>query len=381
MKIALIENLGVDFYNARLRFALFLKNKGHDVTAIIPNDGYEKKIEDNGIKVLSVSENIRRNNLHNKKDYFERLVRIIKAEKFDIVHSYRLQPNIIATLVTGLYSKNTLIINHVTGLGIAFSKEDFKSFFYRFTTKFLYQFNNKLFSPITIFQNEHDAKDLGIKKRHFYVPGSAVNEDRFNISRYEVEINKRDIESINFIYISRLIKEKGVLELIEAFKKVIDLTSKKINLKIIGGFDKDNASSLKENQLFELINDVPEIDFLGRRLEVDKYLAFSDVAILPTYYREGTPRFLLEAMAMKKAILTTKVPGCEHLINGAKLNGVLIKPKSSKEIMNGILDILNMDISVLGHNSYTHYKEKFSEEKIYNSIYKIYKNELKEDKK
>ena len=107
-------------------FALFLKDNGIEVIAIIPNDGYCEIIEAQGIKTIEVGVNIRGKGVLNKLQYAKKLKQILKEEAFDIVHFYRLQPNIIGTFIAGIYTKSK-IVNHVTGLGMAFTNNSLKN--------------------------------------------------------------------------------------------------------------------------------------------------------------------------------------------------------------------------------------------------------------
>ncbi|HEU4789729.1 MAG TPA: glycosyltransferase, partial [Flavobacterium sp.] len=184
MKIALVENFGSDFVGARLRYALFLKENGIEVTAIIPNDGHRKIIEEQGIRVMEVGANIRGNGIVNKINYAIKLRSILKNENFDLVHFYRLQPNIIGTFVAGISTKSK-IVNHVTGLGVAFTNKKSKNLILQFVIKFLYRFNSYLFSPYTIYQNKQDALDLGVHKKSICIEGSAVNESKFDVEAVE----------------------------------------------------------------------------------------------------------------------------------------------------------------------------------------------------
>lgn len=380
-KVALVENFGSDFYGARLRFALFLKKNNFEVTAIVPDDGFVDKIRKEGINVISFHSNIRGPGLSNKVRFALDLKNIFVANDFDLIHFFRLQPNIIGTFIAGVFTKSKLV-NHVTGLGVAFTDRSFKNRLFQFITKFLYQFNSVLFKPYTVYQNMQDSEDLGVKKRIICIEGSAVNEDRFNL--VHVENNQKNIsllreelgidESIKtFIFVSRLLKEKGVLQLIESF---INLKQNmKVNLLIIGWSDSENPSAVKPSYLTELTDKYDCIKFLGKRSDINDLLALSDVSILPTYYREGTPRFLLESMAMGKPIITTDMPGCSHLIPNRK-NGILIKPKNVKAIENSIKEILTKDTLAMGNESYKLYQEKFSEKVVYSSIQKLYKSIL-----
>lgn len=244
-------------------------------------------------------------------------------------------------------------------------------------TKTLYSFNNSLFKPVSVFQNHRDIKDLGLKKKIFCVKGSAVNEDRFSqnsISNSKITSFKKlyDISkenTINFLFVSRLLKEKGIVELIEGFK----LASKnnKIQLLIVGWFDENNESSLNQKSLNDLIRGYDNIKFLGKQIDIPEIISLTDVSILPTYYREGTPRFLLESMAMKKPIITTTMPGCDHLIQNNE-NGILIEPRSFDAIEKSINFICQRELKWMGEASYKIYKRDFSEKIVYNSLINIY---------
>jgi glycosyltransferase involved in cell wall biosynthesis len=386
MKIALVENFGADFVGARLRYALFLKENGVEVTAIIPQDGCREIIEKQGIRVIEVGANIRGNGIINKINYAVKLRAILRSENFDIAHFYRLQPNIIGTFVAGI-STTSKIVNHVTGLGVAFTDKSGKNLLLQFLIKFLYQFNNYCFSPYTIFQNKQDAFDLGIHNKVICIEGSAVNESKFNnetakLKREEISNLKKEIglpaEGAKvFLFVSRLLKEKGILELIAGFAAAQKEIAVPIYLLLVGWSDAENPSSVKPEELKELIKEFDNIKFLGKRSDVDLLLALSDVSILPTYYREGTPRFLLESMAMGKAIITTDMPGCNHLIPTGE-NGELIQPKSVSEIKNAIVRILDRDLVNLGIKSSSLYQEKFSENVVYPAIVKLYESILSE---
>lgn len=376
-KIALIENLGIDFYNARLRYALYLQKLGYEVYAIVPDDGFLEKIKSHGIDVIAVSSNIRGPGIINKLIYARDLIKIFRHNQFDIIHTYRLQPNIIGTFIAGILTKSK-IVNHITGLGAAFNHFSIKYKLMQFVTRILYGFNYLLFRHVSVFQNHYDITDLGLIKKSFCVKGSAVNEDRF--SSDSISIGKIDIlqnqynllqeGTINFLFVSRLLKEKGIVELIEGFK----LASKnnKIQLIIVGWFDEDNESSLNQNSLNDLIQGYDNIKFLGKQDNIPEIISLIDVSILPTYYREGTPRFLLESMVMKKPIITTKMPGCDHLIHNNE-NGILIEPRSVNAIEKSINFICNKELKIMGEASYKIYKSNFSEKIVYNSLIDIYK--------
>lgn len=381
MKIALIENFGSDFYGARLRYALFLQGQGHEVVAIVPNDGYAEKIQEAGINTIALDIDIRKRSISTVFSFATQLRKIFIREKFDIIHLYRLQPNLIGTPVAFFSSRKSKLVNHITGLGVAFTKTSLKFNLIKTVVITAYKLNNKLCNATLIYQNEEDKAEIGINnKRTLVVKGSAVNEDRFNLN---VEANIKLINEVEncininngktLIFVSRLLKQKGLTYLIEAVNKINNSDSQtKFNLLIAGWIDPNNPDSLTEQEI-KNYDKSENIVFLGKRTDINELIALADIAVLPTYYREGTPRFLLEAMAMGKPILTTNMPGCNHLVKNNK-NGKLIEPKSIDSIIDGLLYLNNANLEEMGKSSRLIYESEFSENVVYNQLLNAYKS-------
>lgn len=377
MKIAIVENFGLDFYKARTRLSIFLINQGWEVTAIIPDDGYVEKIEKIGIKVITVQKDIRTGLFLNKIQFAIKLYKVLKHHKFDIIHLFRLQPNIIGTPIAYIANKDSKTINHITGLGSAFSSNSTKNTISSFIIKVSYKLNLRFFKPFVIFQNPDDVKDLKLEQYEHksIVLGSSVNESIFfEDKRENSTLNIKDLDQFahikyRFLFVSRLLKEKGIAELIDGFKKVKN--KEKCCLVIVGWEDSNNNNSLSNLDLNKLISNEPNIKFLGQRNDVNDLIRFCNISILPSYYREGIPRFLLESLAIGRAIITTDMPGCKEVVSD-KVNGLLILPKDSNEISKAMNNIQKLDLISLNKASLELYDLKFSEAKVFNSLLQIY---------
>lgn len=378
MKIALIENKSDEFYNSRLRFALFLQEKGHNVIAILPDDEFKEDIQNAGLPVITLGFDVRHRNISTVWAYIKKLKTIFKRENFDIIHFYRLQPNLIGTPTAFFSKKRSKRFNHITGLGVAFAQDSFKYKILRWITKQGYSLNYGAFKTQLILQNREDKAELGDKSNFQIVKGSAVNEDKFHPQvqvppELETELcrDHKVHGGLTLLFVSRLVKIKGLEYLVEAVKQYNQKTTRPLNLLIAGWIDTRNPDSFSRAEI-EHFSQIEGVHFLGKRCDVHELLAFSDIAVLPTFYREGTPRFLLEAMAMAKPIITTDMPGCNHLIPEGK-NGKLIEPKNVSAIIEALHWFESKNLVRMGRAGYALYKQEFSEAVVYKRLLQIYK--------
>lgn len=375
MKIVIIENTDKDFFISRIRLANFLKQKGYYITVIVPNGIFINEIKDAGFEVFVVGKNIRGRGVLNKIQFALDMYKILKNNDFDVVHCFRMQPNIIGGFIAGVLGQKN-VINHITGLGILFTKTSLKYRIQKQFVKFCYQFNNRIFNTKYIFQNNDDVIELGINQNFTIVRGSAVNEEiffskkngksiYFQKSKYETQ------KKISVLFASRLLKSKGLDILVKALKLANNSVNNNFQLLVAGWIDEQNLDSYNRDDI-ELFKQNDFVHFLGDRQDISDLINTSDICALPTSYREGTPRFLLEAMACSKPIITTNVPGCNHLIDKKNENGILIEKNDFLALTKALIRLSNKNLINMGNNSLRLYKKKFSEEIVYNAIFNFY---------
>lgn len=207
------------------------------------------------------------------------------------------------------------------------------------------------------------------------INGSGVNTSEFRKELFDrASLRKRMRISDNdkiFICVTRLIWEKGIDELTSAFKNLEEPYRRNTRLLIVGWPDKDNPRHVDDAYIDRFKNsDV--ISFLGKREDIPELLAISDVFIYPSYYREGIPRGILEALSMGLPIITTDMPGCKLTVAQEK-NGYLISPKSSEAISNTVIKILkNNRLTEMGYESRTMAIDYFSNTVIFSEIENLY---------
>ena len=219
------------------------------------------------------------------------------------------------------------------GLGYAFTEqptpEKLTKKFIRWAQVFLFHLSIPLLKKI-IFLNPDDPKDL---LDNYHIRAQKVSVlGGIGVNLEEYEYSAPPSEKLTFIFIGRLLAEKGIYEYVNA-AKLIKKTYPNTEFIVLGGLDKGNPGGLKQVELDKLIAD-NVIIYAGHVDNVSKWIANSSVYILPSY-REGVPRSTQEALAVGRAVITTDVAGCrETVVNG--VNGFLVPPFNSKVLAEKI---------------------------------------------
>ena len=277
----------------------------------------------------------------------------LKNNKTDIVLSYTLKPVIYASFaakIVGIKNINSLI----TGLGHYFISNNFLDIFVKNIIIKLYKLSLS-FNKNIIFQNNDDKnlfltkKIISNKKNNFHVVnGSGVDINYYKFSKMP--------HNLSFVLISRLLKEKGVVEYLKACSY---LSEKYKNVKFyLGGWIDDHPSGINLEYLNKF-NFNKNFKFLGKIDDVRQIFDFSSVVVLPSY-REGLPRILTEAMSCGRPIITTNVAGCKETVRD-KWNGLIIKEKDYKSLIEAMEKmILNQyDLKKMALNSRIFAESKF----------------------
>jgi glycosyltransferase involved in cell wall biosynthesis len=373
-RVLIIENFSADFYKARIPLAKHLMKSGWKVSALVPSGEYVQRIRDHGIEVLEYDLDRKNKGLKQLFSLLKIYRKIIKDNQIDIIHSFRFQPNLLNVLAN-LFNRKRVIL-HITGLGIAFANNSFPYLLLRLMSQLIFQLK-LLRADKVIVQNEDDAKDIWFgrswKNKINVILGSGVNTGIFDSNsfnkislRQQMSISRTDIV---FICVTRLIWEKGIDELMESFK-IIHSSHKNAKLLIVGWSDHDNPRHVPKSYI-DKWNGKHNITFLGRKENIRELLVASDVFIYPSYYREGIPRGILEALSMGLPVITTTTPGCKLTVVHGE-NGYLIKPGSIPELTNAMEKILQSDMTEMSLKSRTLAEEQFSDVLIFSQIENTY---------
>ena len=252
---------------------------------------------------------------------YRRLRALLAKLRPDLLLSYTIKPVIVGALA-GRAAGVPQIVSLVSGLGLPFSdRPGLRHRLVRRAAEHLYRAAFAR-SDLVIFQNPDDPallREAGVLRpsvRTVVVDGSGVDTERFAAAP--------PTDGASFVMISRLLRPKGVCEYAEAARR---LRASHPNARAsLAGYIDGTPASLDQAELDALI--AGGLPFVGRLDDVRPVIADHAVFVLPSYYREGVPRSVLEAMAMGRAIVTTDTPGCrETVVDG--VNGFLVPPRDA----------------------------------------------------
>ena len=324
-KVAICAGFARSLFNFRGPLVKALCDAGLEVHAIAPglNDDQETRAQLEAWGVITHDVPMQRTGTNPLRDLkaLRHLYGLFREIKPDIVLGYTIKPVIYGTLAAWL-AKVPKRYALITGLGYAFTGEarGKRGLIQRMVRGLYHQALKR--ADLVFFQNPDDEslfRQLGLLNQE--APSKVVNGSGIDTSRFTQSPLPKG--NPNFLLIARLLGDKGVREYVEAAAWIRERRPD-ITCKVVGDIDA-NPDSITRQELDAWIA-AGHIEYLGRLDDVRPAIAASSVYVLPSY-REGTPRTVLEAMAMGRPIITTDAPGCrETVVEGE--NGFLVPIKS-----------------------------------------------------
>ena len=365
-KIILVGTVASSFYGFRADLIRAMRVKQYTVYAFTSEytDADLKQIESLG--AIPMTYELNRGGLNPLSDIVAtyKLSKKIREIEPDLVFSYFSKPVIFGTIAAKL-AKVPKIIGMLEGLGYTFTEQPEglakKTELIKKVQVLLYKFALPQLDKL-IFLNPDDPKDLidqyAINVRKVEVLGGIG----LNLKEYTYQPIINIQQPINFLFIGRLLKEKGIHDFLNA-AKIVKEKYPETQFTVLGAIDPHNLGALKQFELDELIAS-NIINYPGHVNNVKDWVASSHVFVLPSY-REGVPRSTQEAMAIGRPIITTDVPGCrETVVNG--VNGFLVarwNPEALAEKMIYFIEHPDQ-IEKMGDESYKMAVDKFDAEKV-----------------
>lgn len=367
-KIVYIVNVDWFFISHRLPLALYALQNGWEVYLLTKDTGKKSELEDYGIKVIDVPFGRTSVNPVEELRCLYSLKKHLKRIKPDVIHNVTWKGCLwggIAAKMTG----NKHVVNALSGLGSVFISKGLVNRIMGYLARVAFKDDYSAF----IFQNPDDIKwfktqGYATDDRIYLIKGSGIDLNKF---AYKEAASK---EKLKILFPARMLKDKGLLELIDAMKLLHSKYEGKIELVLAGSCGDANKTAITEEKLISLLDD-GYITWIGNQKDMYPVYVESDIVVLPSY-REGLPKSLIEACAVGRPIVTTDVPGCRECVDEG-VNGYLVPLKSIKELADAIEKlIVNVDIrSEFGIASRKKAEAEFSIENVIEKHLAIY-NEL-----
>ncbi|MDF2939486.1 MAG: hypothetical protein K0R66_128 [Gammaproteobacteria bacterium] len=296
------------------------------------------------------------------------LRKLIKSHRPDYVLTYTLKPIVYGSWLAKRY-KVPHIASMLTGLGYVFSGNSFKQRCLQAVLKSLLK-RVVDYNQVVFFQNPDDANQFIDNK---LVPADkvkVVNGSGVDLSEYKMTAYP---EKCSFILVARLLKEKGIADYVAA-AKIIRSQYPEVRFLLVGSHY-PSPSSISQSELDEWLQS-KNIEYLGELSDVRPAIEQASVFVLPSYYREGTPRAILEAMAMGRAIITTDMPGCRETVQEGA-NGYLIPPQNPEALANAMRQFIEQPDLIIsqGQASRKMAEEKYDVRKVNQAIIKAFEME------
>lgn len=321
MHILLTVNASFNVVNFRKGLVEALLADGHRVSVLAPADDRSPEITQMGCRFVPLAMDVKGLSPLNDVALVQRYVRHYLQERPDAVLGYTIKNNIFGALAGRL--TGTPFVPNITGLGTAFLSgpllEGVVLRLYREAFRKV---------PAVLFQNRDDldmflSRKLVRKNQALLVPGSGID-----LARFAPQAPPENGKPLTFLMISRLLKDKGVLEYVEAARRVHQ-DHPDVRFQMLGPIDSENRSALDANTV-ETWQREGIITHLGSTKDVRPHIVAADCVVLPSY-REGAPRTLIEAAAMARPLITTDVTGCRTVVDDG-VSGFLCQVRSGASL-------------------------------------------------
>ena len=303
-------------------------------------DGFEAKVQ--GLGIVFVPLPISRRPVDPISDCWLlwTLFRWYRRERPDVVHHFTIRPVLYGSMAAWLAGVPK-IINTVSGLGTVFGEG--QKAWLRFVVETQYRLALSL-AHMTFFQNAEDyrlfiSKGLVKAEKADVVPGSGVDCTLFQPPSQSETAPQGQV---TFLMSSRLLREKGVYDFVQA-ARIVQQKYPRSRFQLLGKRDERNPQVIPKNDL-EQWEKEGVITWLGEVSDVRPIVATADVVVLPSYYREGVPRTLLEASAMGKPIIATEMVGCRDVVDPEK-NGMLVPVRDPEALALAMIRMIESPTS------------------------------------
>lgn len=357
-RIAFIANTAWSMYNFRLGVLKLLVQRGATVYVLSPHDDYAERFSQFSIHYLRIS-HLNAQGTSPGRDYllYRELKHAIKTVSPDMVFTYTIKPNIYGVLAAKSLGIPSVAV--VTGLGHGFSKGGWVTSVIRNLYKYVIKH-----TVSTWFLNNEDLsffvqERLITVEKTFLLRGEGIDLDYFKrTSAYPAT------RPVKFLYIGRLLYEKGVEDFVHAIKMLQDQQIDAVG-ELLGFTDVSNPSAVTRETV-ESWESRGWIRYLGATDDVRTYLENTHCLVFPSYYSEGVPRCLMEGASMEVPAITTNHIGCREVVNDEE-TGFLCEPRNVQSLHEKMIRFIQLSTEervTMGKHAREKARREFSEERV-----------------
>ncbi len=304
MHALMTVNAAWNIWNFRKPIVQALLARGHKVTILAPRDDFVDHLTQIGCAFVPLEMNAKGLNPLDEWKLLRQFQQVFKQQKPDIILSYTIKNNTFGALAAK--SLGLPFVPNVSGLGTGFLSGGTLQFIVEQLYRRAYRD-----LPVIFFQNEDD-RDLFTSRRLVTVdqarllPGSGIDLEHFQAT--DLPRNETPV----FLLIARLLRDKGVLEFVEAARQVKS-DHPDARFQLLGAAESENRTAIAACTVDEWVRE-GIVEYLGTTPDVRLTIAAAHCIVLPSY-REGAPRTLIEAAAMARPLIATDVPGCRTVVD------------------------------------------------------------------
>ena len=329
MKFVFYANTDWYLFNFRLSTALELKAHGHDVVMLSPPGDFGARFSALGFRWVPLQMDRASLNPIREAATLRRLVRVLKDEKPDVLHNFTVKCAVYGALAARA-ARIPAVVNAVAGMGYVFTSDRAHARALRPVVKALMRGTLGNGHSRLILQNPDDA-DAFVRSR-------MVAQDRIrvirssgvNTTRFVPQARAATRSPLRVLLAARLLWEKGIGEYVEA-SRLLKAEGRDIEFLLAGTPDYGNPRSVRHEEVEQWARE-GWVNWLGHVDDMAALMASVDVMALPSYYREGVPRSLIEAAASGLALVTTDLAGCREVVSEHGVDGLHVEPRSAPSL-------------------------------------------------
>jgi glycosyltransferase involved in cell wall biosynthesis len=330
MKFVFFANTDWYLYNFRLSTALQLKLRGAEVVMLSPPGSYGARFAEHGIRWVTLAMNRASLNPLREAWALQQLVRILQAERPDLLHNFTVKCAVYGALAARV-AKVPAVVNAVAGMGYVFTSNRLKARALRPVVKLLMRNTIGGGHSRLIVQNPDDAEALTASRlvsplKIRLIRSSGVDTFRFCPPPQHVPRPR----TLRVVLAARLLWEKGIREFVEA-ANLLKQQGRDIQFFLAGTPDSGNPSAVGLSDVQDW-QDRGLVTWLGHVDDMPALLHSADVMVLPSYYREGVPKCLIEGAACGLALISTNLPGCREVIERHGVDGLHVEPRNANAL-------------------------------------------------